>query len=104
MHQAIYNGDNYLVCSKVVADGTDLDENPILVENLLNQIDATNVEEIYNENKKDKKYIQSEVGISSNIKIPQKKINSRPKFLMIGSTLLNLWNVWNKTVLSLRIY
>ena len=62
-----------------------LDENPILVENLLNQIDATNVEEIYNENKKVKKYIQSEVGISSNIKIPQKKINSRPKFLMIGS-------------------
>ena len=62
-----------------------LDENPIIVENLLNQIDATNVEEIYNKNNEVKKYIQSEVGIGTGIKIPQKKINEKPKFLMIGS-------------------
>ena len=36
LHQAIYNGDNYLVCSKVVAEGTDLDENPILVHEIKN--------------------------------------------------------------------
>ena len=62
-----------------------LDENPILVDNLLNQIDASDIEDIYNRNKSIKKYIQSEVGIETNIKIPQKKINNRPKFLMIGS-------------------
>lgn len=62
-----------------------LDENPILVENLLNQIDAKDVDEIYNRNKGVKKYIQSEVGINTDIKIPQKKINDKPKFLMIGS-------------------
>ena len=62
-----------------------LDENPIIVENFLNQIDATNVEEIYNRNKSVKEHIQSEVGIGTNIKIPQIKINEKPKFLMIGS-------------------
>ena len=62
-----------------------LDENPIIVENFLNQIDATNVEEIYNRNKTVKEYIQSEIGISTNMKIPHKKINEKPKFLMIGS-------------------
>lgn len=62
-----------------------LDENPILVENLLNQIDANDIEDIYNRNKSVKEYIQSEVGIGTNIKIPQKKINKKPKFLMIGS-------------------
>ena len=62
-----------------------LDENPIIVENLLNQIDAKNLEEIYNRNLEVKKHIQSEVGIGSGIKIPQRKINEKPKFLMIGS-------------------
>ena len=62
-----------------------LDENPIIVENLLNQIDAKDVEEIYNRNNEVKKYIQSEVGIGTDIKIPQMKINEKPKFLMIGS-------------------
>lgn len=62
-----------------------LDENPIIVENFLNQIDAKDIDEIYNRNKEVKKYIQSEVGIGTDIKIPQKKINEKPKFLMIGS-------------------
>ena len=62
-----------------------LDENPIIVENLLNQIDAKDIDEIYNRNKNVKEYIQSEVGINTNIKIPRKKINNKPKFLMIGS-------------------
>lgn len=62
-----------------------LDENPIIVENFLNQIDAKDIDEIYNRNKEVKKYIQSEVGINTDIKIPQKKINEKPKFLMIGS-------------------
>ena len=62
-----------------------LDENPILLDNLLKQIDASDIEDIYNRNKSVKKYIQSEVGIGTNIKIPQKKINNKPKFLMIGS-------------------
>lgn len=62
-----------------------LDENPILVDNLLNQIDAHDIEDIYNRNKSVKEYIQSEVGIGTNIKIPQRKINDKPKFLMIGS-------------------
>ena len=62
-----------------------LDENPILVENLLSQIDAEDIEDIYNRNKTVKKYIQSEIGINTNIKIPQKNINKQPKFLMIGS-------------------
>ena len=62
-----------------------LDENPTIVENFLNQIDATDVEDIYNRNKTVKEHIQSEVGIGTNIKIPQIKINEKPKFLMIGS-------------------
>ena len=62
-----------------------LDENPTIVENFLNQIDATDVEDIYNRNKSVKEHIQSEVGIGTNIKIPQIKINEKPKFLMIGS-------------------
>ena len=62
-----------------------LDENPILVENFLNQIDANDIEDIYNRNKLVKEHIQSEVGIGTGMKIPQKKINNKPKFLMIGS-------------------
>ena len=62
-----------------------LDENPIIVENLINQIDIKNIEEIYNKNKLVKKYLRSEVGISTGIKIPKITPNKKPKYLMIGS-------------------
>ena len=62
-----------------------LDENPILVENLLEQIDAKNIDDIYNRNKDVKKFLQSEVGINSGIKIPEITPNKKPKYLMIGS-------------------
>ena len=62
-----------------------LDENPVLVENLLEQIDATDTDEIYSRNKDVKKFLQSEVGINTGIEIPQIKPNKRPKYLMIGS-------------------
>ena len=62
-----------------------LDENPILVENLKNQIDIKDMDEIYNRNLEVKKYLQSEVGINSGIKITENKKNDRPKYLMIGS-------------------
>lgn len=62
-----------------------LDENPILVENLKNQIDIQNLEEIYNRNHEVKKFLQSEVGINSGIKIPKITPNKKPKYLMIGS-------------------
>lgn len=62
-----------------------LDENPILVENLKNQIDIQDMDEIYNRNLEVKKYLQSEVGINSGIKITENKKNYRPKYLMIGS-------------------
>ena len=62
-----------------------LDENPVLVENLLEQIDATDTDEIYSRNKDVTKFLQSEVGINTGIEIPQIKPNKRPKYLMIGS-------------------
>ncbi|MER2013097.1 MAG: AAA family ATPase [Methanobrevibacter sp.] len=62
-----------------------LDENPVLVENLKNQIDIENLDEIYDKNKGVKKFLQSEVGINSGIKIPQITPNKKPKYLMIGS-------------------
>ena len=62
-----------------------LDENPVLVENLKNQIDIENLDEIYDKNKDVKKFLQSEVGINSGIKIPQITPNKKPKYLMIGS-------------------
>ena len=63
-----------------------LDENPILVKNLLEQIDYTEIDEIYNRNKEVKKYLHSEVGINNNIKVPQLKDKpEKPKYLMIGS-------------------
>ena len=62
-----------------------LDENPILVENIKNQIDIQNLDDIYNRNKDVKKFLQSEVGINSEIKIPQITPNNKPKYLMIGS-------------------
>ena len=62
-----------------------LDENPIIVDNLLEQIDATDTDEIYNRNKEVKKFLQSEVGINTGIRIPEIEPNKRPKYLMIGS-------------------
>ena len=62
-----------------------LDENPTIVENFLNQIDVTKTDEIYNRNKEVKKFLKSEVGINTNIKIPAIKSNKKPKYLMVGS-------------------
>ena len=62
-----------------------LDENPIIVNNLLEQIDATDISEIYNRNAEVKKFLHSEVGINTNIKVPEIQANERPKYLMIGS-------------------
>ena len=62
-----------------------LDENPVLVENLLAQIDANDIEDIYNRNSDVKKFLQSEVGINTGISIPEITPNRRPKYLMIAS-------------------
>ena len=63
-----------------------LDENPILVENLFEQIDATDIDGIYNRNLKVKEFLQSEVGINTNIKVPKLESKpQKPKYLMIGS-------------------
>ena len=62
-----------------------LDENPILVENLKEQIDMESLDDIYKRNMEVKKFLQSEVGIGSGIEIPQIKPNDKPKYLMIGS-------------------
>ncbi len=62
-----------------------LDENPIIKQNLIDQIDVKNIEEIYNRNNEVKRYIRSEVGINTNIKIPKIEGNKKPKYLMIGS-------------------
>lgn len=63
-----------------------LDENSVLVKNLLEQIDAKDIDDIYNRNKNVIKFLHSEVGIKTNIKVPKldKKTN-KPKYLMIGS-------------------
>ena len=64
-----------------------LDENPILVENLKEQIDIHlhDMDDIYIRNKQVKKFLQSEVGINTNIKVPSIKTTGKPKYLMIGS-------------------
>ena len=62
-----------------------LDENPIIVENLLEQIDATDTDEIYNRNREVQRYLRSEVGINTGIKVPEITPNKKPKYLMIGS-------------------
>ena len=62
-----------------------LDENPVLVDNLLEQIDAGDIDEIYSRNRQVKNFLQSEVGIHTGIKIPEITPNKRPKYLMIGS-------------------
>ena len=61
------------------------DENPVIADNLLKEIDAQNIEEIYARNRDVKKYLKSEVGINTGIKIPSVKGNKKPKYLMIGS-------------------
>ncbi|MDO5823480.1 cobyrinic acid a,c-diamide synthase [Methanobrevibacter sp.] len=63
-----------------------LDENPVLVKNLLEQIDAKDIDEIYNRNIEVKRFLNSEVGINTNIKVPELKTKAKkPKYLMIGS-------------------
>ncbi|WP_405294565.1 DJ-1/PfpI family protein [Methanobrevibacter sp.] len=62
-----------------------LDENQVLVDNLLERIDAADTDEIYNRNGKVKKFLRSEVGINTGIEIPEITPNKRPKYLMIGS-------------------
>ena len=62
-----------------------LDENPILVENLKEQIDIQDLDDIYDRNIQVKKFLQSEVGINTGMKIPQIKSLKKPKYLMIGS-------------------
>lgn len=62
-----------------------LDENPILIKNLQDQIDIHDMDEVYQKNIKVKEFLQSEVGINTNIEIPQVKLNAKPKYLMIGS-------------------
>ncbi|MCI6993413.1 MAG: DJ-1/PfpI family protein [Methanobrevibacter sp.] len=63
-----------------------LDENPVLVKNLLEQIDAKNIDDIYSRNNNVKKILQSEVGINTNIKVPKLENKpKKPKYIMIGS-------------------
>ena len=62
-----------------------LDENPIIKNNLLEQIDAADIDGIYNRNKNVKKYLKSEVGVNTGIKIPPVEPLKKPKYLMIGS-------------------
>ena len=62
-----------------------LDENPIIKENLINQLDISDIDDIYNRNIQVKKYLHHEVGINTNVKIPQIKTSGKPKYLMIGS-------------------
>lgn len=63
-----------------------LDENPVLVKNLLEQIDAKDIDEIYNRNIEVKRFLNSEVGINTNIKVQELKTKAKkPKYLMIGS-------------------
>ncbi|MBQ6100266.1 MAG: AAA family ATPase [Methanobrevibacter sp.] len=62
-----------------------LDENPVLVDNIVEQIDIQDIDDIYNRNLEVKKYLESEVGIHTGIKVPAVKAMGKPKYLMIGS-------------------
>ncbi|WP_298499049.1 AAA family ATPase [uncultured Methanobrevibacter sp.] len=62
-----------------------LDENPVLVDNIVEQIDIQDLDDIYNRNLEVKKYLESEVGIHTGIKVPAVKPMGKPKYLMIGS-------------------
>ncbi len=68
-----------------------LDLNPLLVQNVLNYIDANNrdIKQIYDDNKKLQKEIRSELGIGMNIKSEYTNSSSNnimPNAIMIGST------------------
>ena len=62
-----------------------LDENPVLVENLLNYIDVRNPEEIYLKNQSLRKKLAKEIGIKTDIETAKRTRLKTPKFLMIGS-------------------
>lgn len=62
-----------------------LDENPKLVENLLDYIDAKDPEDIYCKNQSLKEKLKKEIGIKTNIRIADRKKFKAPRFLMIGS-------------------
>jgi len=62
-----------------------LDENPIIKNNLLEQIDATDIDDIYTKNMEVKRFLRSEVGINTGIEIPSIDPIKKPKYLMIGS-------------------
>ena len=50
------------------------------------KIDATDIDDIYNRNLKVKEFLQSEVGINTNINVPKLENKpQKPKYLMIGS-------------------
>ena len=71
-----------------------LDENPKIVSNLLNYLDADEKEiaKIYRKNEEVKRFLNHEVGIDANYPIEKlsdeflKMKDNEPKFLMIGST------------------
>ena len=62
-----------------------LDENPTIRQNLLNEINCKNILEIRKRNQIVKKFLKKEVGINTNINIPEIKHSKKPKYLMIGS-------------------
>lgn len=64
-----------------------LDENPKIVKNLFNYIDADEIaiEEIYKRNKEYKNKLNKEIGIKTGIKVNQDKKTKAPRFLMIAS-------------------
>lgn len=64
-----------------------LDENPKIVENLLNYMDIDEIatENIYKRNKEYKSKLNKEIGIKTGIKIGSAKKTKAPRFLMIAS-------------------
>ena len=62
-----------------------LDENPILIENIKEEIGIKDIDEIYERNVKIKEFLHSEVGIHTDIKVPKIEKSKKPKYLMIGS-------------------
>ena len=62
-----------------------LDENPVLIENIKEKIAITDMDSIYERNIEVKKFLNSEVGIHTGIKVPDITPNKKPKYLMIGS-------------------
>ena len=62
-----------------------LDENPIIIENIKEKIGITDIESIYERNLEVKKFLHSEVGIHTEIKVPNITPNKKPKYLMIAS-------------------